>query len=298
MATLAAAMLISTLFAPPNGPAASELESHVGLGFSESIPAHERAHLNDVFSTKLQEICDPAPCFESCGDDIPTIGLELDGVSRDYDLRWFTTTPGQGMPRRLESSCELCSLVELEDRIAEDLSRVCGELSMGQLTLSSEPSHAHVRVDGHPVGRTPWTSDLSTGPHQIELRAARHTRVTTTVTIAGGQERQLHLSLVPTFAAHGRRPKWPAWTLLGAGVVMGLAGTALIAVDGKPWTGRCSGTDVDGEGDCRFLLNTRPLGIGLAAAGVAAVSAGFGLFFWARKDPAGRAAGIQLYARF
>ncbi|HLT34665.1 MAG TPA: PEGA domain-containing protein [Enhygromyxa sp.] len=261
-----------------------------GLSFGESIPAHERARLNEVFLARLQELCEPPPCSAECDDEQPTISLELGGDSRDYRLRWLVTAPDQ-RPRQLDSSCELCNLVELEQRLADDLSQLCGPLATGTLTLSSEPADARVRVDGRRAGRTPWTSPLPTGRHRIELAAPGHRRATRVVEVGGGEHQQLHLSL-------SRRPRWPGWTLLGIGIAASVAGSVLVAVDGDPWTSGCSGTNVDGEGDCRFVLRTRPLGTGLAAAGLGVLATGVGLVVWTGHDGSQRLAGIQLRARF
>jgi hypothetical protein len=284
----------------PEPGAAVEHDTDAGLSFADSIPAHERARLNDVFAGEAEQICQPARCIDDCRDNQPTIGLVLEGHARDYQLRWTTAGPHE-QPREFESSCELCSLVELEQQITDDLTRVCGELATGQLTLTSDPARARVYVDGQLVGRTPWTIELATGAHDIELDAIGHARRRTTLDIEGGREQQLHLTLAREHANHRgsrRRPQWPAWTTMGIGVALSVAGAALIAVDGNPWTRQCSGDNVDRQGDCRFVLDTRRLGIGLTVVGVGAVSAGVGLAVWARNDGSGRAAGIQLRGRF
>jgi hypothetical protein len=65
-----------------------------------------------------------------------------------------------------------------------------------------------------------------------------------------------------------------AWTIAG-GVLLGVsvpalvAGSTLLALDGKPYRRRCSGEDVDAQGDCRFRFDSKVHGgvlVGVAAA--------------------------------
>jgi hypothetical protein len=85
---------------------------------------------------------------------------------------------------------------------------------------------------------------------------------------------------------------------LGLGVAMTVAGTALISVHGQPWASRCTGDDIDVEGNCRFVLKTRPVGITLAALGAGAIAGGVGLMIWAQRDLAQSSAGINVSGRF
>ena len=69
-----------------------------------------------------------------------------------------------------------------------------------------------------------------------------------------------------------RRGRVIASALLLGGGVAGLgAGVALLVLHGRPITTDCSGANVDADGDCHFLHDTRAggaiaLGVGAAAA--------------------------------
>jgi hypothetical protein len=293
-------LLAVLVFAPPGEGAA---ERPVGLEFSKAIPQRDRGPLQDGFTRTLPLACERStPCVENCSEQSSTVGLELDGSDRNYTLRWVATDPRLDEPLVFQSSCELCSLVELEQQFATDLTRVCSQLDAldagpGQLAVSSNPSGAQVRVDGQKVGRTPWSGELTAGEHSIELRRIGHLPQRHSVAVVGNVETREHFSLTSSFARQGR-PKWPGWTSLGVGIAMAVAGTALISVHGQPWAGRCSGADVDAAGNCRFVLATRPLGITLAVLGAGAIASGVGLMIWAQRDPAGTAAGVTLGGRF
>ena len=295
-------LLAAFWFTPPIAGSVDR-NSPVGLEFSESIPAHDRAPLQESFTRTVPLACERAiPCIENCSADVSTVGLALDGSERDYTLHWVATDPRLDAPLIVDSTCELCSLVELEQQFAVDLGRVCSRLEAldsgpGRLILSSDPHDARVQIDGQKVGRTPWSGELTAGEHSVELRAFGHRPQRHSVAILGNAEIRKHFQLRSSFDRRGR-PTWPAWTSLGLGIAMTVAGTALISVDGRPWTNLCSGSDIDVEGNCRMVLTTRPTGIALATLGVAGIAGGVGLMIWAQRDPAQNSAGINVSGRF
>jgi hypothetical protein len=294
--------LLAVWFTSPiAGP--TDLNVPIGLEFSESIPTHDRAPLQDGFARTLPLACERAiPCIEGCSEEVTTVGLALDGSERNYTLHWVATDPRLDDPMVVDTTCELCSLVELEQQFAVDLTRVCSQIDAldtgpGQLILSSDPQRARVRIDGQKAGRTPWSGELNAGQHTIELRAFGHRPQRHSVAILGNVDTRKHYQLSSSFARRGR-PDWPGWTSLGLGIAMAVAGTALISVHGKPWTGRCTGDDIDVEGNCRFVLKTRPLGIALTTLGAGAIAGGVGLMIWAQRDPAQTSAGLNVSGRF
>lgn len=288
---------------PPPTEGSVDRNAPIGLEFSESIPSHDQAPLQDGFARTLALACERAiPCIEDCAEDVSTVGLELDGSERNYTLHWVATDPRLDQPLIVDSSCELCSLVELEQQFAVDLTRVCSRLDSletgpGRLLVSSDPHNARVRIDGQKVGRAPWSGELTAGQHTVELRALGRRPQRHSVPILGNVELRRHFQLSSSLARQGR-PRWPGWTSLGLGIAMTVAGTALISVHETPWDGRCTGDDVDVEGNCRFVLKTRPLGITLATLGVGAIAGGVGLMIWAQRDPAHSSAGINVSGRF
>jgi len=292
-------LLTATAIAPPEGSSAGPDDVPIGLEFDPSIAKHERKPLEATFAKTLPMACSNPPCTKDCSDDQATVGLALRGARRDYTLRWVANDPRLEAPIIIESRCELCSLVELEDQFAAELSRLCSRLDAisagGLLELSSDPTGARVRIDGQRVGRTPWSGELIAGQHTVELRGWGRRPQQRTITIIGGAAKE-HITLGPR--ASSRRPVWPAWGSLGLGLVMTVAGTALIAIDQQPWSGRCSGADVDDQGNCRFRLKTLPLGVGLAALGAGALASGVGLMIWAQRGPSQTCAGLHLSGQF
>ncbi|PRP94267.1 PEGA domain-containing protein [Enhygromyxa salina] len=275
-----------------------------GLSFGEGIPSHEQVSLLATFEDVLPRACEPPPCTEDCPDDAPTIALLISGNTRDYTLHWEVTAPQLDAPLIVDSRCDLCSLAEFEDQFASDLHALCGRLDAletapGRLQISSAPADARLRIDGRRPGRhhrTPWVGELPSGEHRIEVYAPGYHRQERTVQIVSRVNEHQHFELLP---AAKRRSTAPGWATMSLGLVMGVAGSVLIALDNKPWMGRCSERNIDAYGNCKFVYDTLPLGIGLATAGGIATATGVGLVVWAQRGEPGQSeGGFALRGRF
>lgn len=285
MSLLQVVIATVSAFAPPPSTASG------GPRFASDadLPAREQAALRESFERVLPLACEPPPCVGDCPDDEPSISLIIGGHSRDYTLQWIANDPRLDDPLTLESRCELCGLVEAEEQIAADLGNLCARLyavatQPGRLRVTATPEHAWIRVDGRRRGGTPWIGEVAPGPHRLDVGAPGFDTQTRKLQIFPGIEEQQHFELM----AHGRaRPAWPGWTTLSLGIALGIAGTALIAVDGRDWRGRCSGADVDPLGNCRFVYDTQTLGIALASLGAASMATGVGLIVWAQHGDRG-----------
>jgi hypothetical protein len=280
--------VLSTL----NAFAPSEAAATGGLRFDADLPARERSALRESFERVLPLACDPPPCVSDCSEDQASVALVIGGDSRDYTLHWVANNPGLDEPLSVDSRCELCSLVEVEEQLAADLGKLCSQLDAladapGRARVSAEPQRAWVRIDGRRIGRTPWAGELEIGEHRLEVGSRGYGTQTRTLQIVPGVERREEFELMPL--RRQARPAWPGWASLGLGIAFGIAGTALIAIDGQEWPGRCSGEDIDPNGNCRFVYRTRPLGITLAGLGAASLASGVGLMVWSQRDDRGAA---------
>jgi hypothetical protein len=283
-------------------PSPAGVEVSPGLEFDDQIAPREQMAIRKSFERVLPIACEPPPCVHDCREGERSVGVTIGGHSRDYALRWVATDPRLDAPLLLESSCELCSLVEVEAQLAADLAGLCASMdgldgAPGRVRVSSEPARAWVRVDGRRAGHTPWVGEIEAGKHELRVGARGHGPQTRTLQIFAGIELREHFELAASARA---RPAWPGWTSLGLGVALGIAGTALIVAHGKEWQGRCSGPDIDTSGDCRFVYRTRPLGVALAAVGAGSFATGVGLIVWSQGagQAAGQGAGLTWRGRF
>jgi hypothetical protein len=189
-------------------------------------------------------------------------------------------------------TCDLCGrseLVDLAGDLGEKTRRRLDQLAgePGVFALSSSPRGATVSVDGEVVGTTPLQHELAPGRHEIRVELDGHQTVVRTTEVVGGTREAVKFELVPRPTAGTQAPEIDDGarrrdrTFVGAGaglLVAGLGsvgvGAALVAIHARPIERDCATTNVDPDGDCRFLHNTRGGGIAALAVGGAAVVAG------------------------
>ncbi|PRP91444.1 PEGA domain protein [Enhygromyxa salina] len=294
-ATSLGVVALSLLVLQPAAP----VDAAAGLSFEDGIPKREQAALADDFGRMLGMACEPPPCVEDCAADEASLSARIGGTSRVYSLDWVVSDPRLDAPLTLASTCELCSVAELEEQLATDLDTLCTRLAVldkspSRVQINTDPDGAQVRIDGRAAGRSPWIGELVPGEHHVEVRFGGYESEERTLQIVGGLDEREDFVLVPKL---GRgRPAWPGWTSLSLGVALGIAGTALIAMHGKDWPGRCTGINIDVNGTCRFSYTTRNLGVGLAAGGAAMFATGVGLVVWAQRGQV--SAGLTWRGRF
>lgn len=274
------------VFAPPEDATTSVPR------FDADLPTHERTALREGFDRVFPLACTPTPCVGDCTEDQPSVSLAIGGASRDYTLRWVAKAPHLEAPLIVESRCELCSLAEVQEQFAADLGDLCARLNAsvnapGRVRVTAQPERAWVQIDGRRVGQTPWAHELAAGEHQLEVGARGYDNQTRTLQVFAGVEQHEHVELLALPRTH--RPAWPGWSSLGVGIALSLAGTTLIAIDGRDWRGRCSGANIDANGDCRFVYRTLPLGVALASLGAVSMASGVGLMLWAHDGDRGAA---------
>ncbi|MCC6807409.1 MAG: PEGA domain-containing protein [Deltaproteobacteria bacterium] len=109
----------------------------------------------------------------------------------------------------------------------------------GQLEITTVPAGADVTLDGKPAGKTPFTSQVPAGRHEIKLSLAGHDVETLTVKVASGdrESRAIRLTSLAereTVArGHKRRA---AWAMLAIGVAMAGVAVPMFALGGSEAT--------------------------------------------------------------
>ena len=115
------------------------------------------------------------------------------------------------VPRAEDRPQVEANITRLEKRLDEQ--------RRAQVSISSEPTDAEVRVDGAVLGRTPWSDRLEVGPHRLELNLEGHQPLSRELEVRPGEPLQLHFMLTPLPAkeevrATGARPR--VWTWVAA----------------------------------------------------------------------------------
>jgi hypothetical protein len=147
-----------------------------------------------------------------------------------------------------------------------------------QLSVSSSPAGATVRVDDQILGVTPWSGELVPGRHRVTLELARHEGRSTDVELPADRATELRLELSeeperlpekPAPAAW-RRITPLAWSFLGVGVGALSGGIAfeLSRAKSSERAGRASSSteaaEARGAADAKQMASLTLLGFGSA----------------------------------
>jgi hypothetical protein len=100
-----------------------------------------------------------------------------------------------------ESDAPLAKEAEEPEPSGERLSLADGIARLAAIRVASEPSDAHVLIDGVERGRTPVrVGSLPKGRHEIEIRAAGHEPYRKAIELEGGTTAQVTAALAPVGA--------------------------------------------------------------------------------------------------
>jgi hypothetical protein len=224
-------------------------------------------------------------------------------VDRDYSIR-VELFDGSDGTKIVSSSdgCEICGVVDvggLMQARAATLRTKLDALASGPaaINITSDPEGAQVTLDGEPFGTTPVDKPLIPGDHVIRVSKDGYIAVQEKRTFVEGARETLNYELekVPN-----RLPKRPwGWASLGVGIAAVGGGLALTYLDHEPFRlgGACEGdANVDRDGDCREVFNTKWYGAGLGLAGGALVTLGVAILISTAKTPR-KAATVEAVAR-
>ena len=298
----------------------TSLEARAGDGSAElgktpmrvdgRVPAKARAKLEQDFeaafdragiaveSSKDGGDCKDPGCYAEVASSLEVewlVSLQLSVKSRDYNVR-ATLHDAQGaVVAEVQESCEICGLDEVAGVMESVASRVAAEIQSAtsgeapRIRITSDPSGAKVRVDGRVVGETPYEGEVDDGTHVVGVYLPGHIAVEREMEMTSGVLSTADFELTPS-TARAVNPKHRVWggVSLGLGIAMAGAGIGLLAVRPTQYDKKCSGSDVDADGDCRFMFDMRWGGAALLGAGAIAATIGTMLLVRNKKDPESR----------
>lgn len=281
---------------PPNGSKAISAEIEAGLQGTGAtvVPNDELAKAiggkSKNAARKKLAACTDAACLQGLATKVtathlvrPAIRMEESG---DYviSLELLDGATGE-VVRQASQTCELCGLTEAQ-QVARSLAASLQDAleGMGKVAVESTPAGAEVLVDGEPAGTAPAELRLSPGEHTIVLRLSGHVDEERRVVVAVGETAAVAVALdavpsaPPVAPAPRNRGGWLrplGWASIGLGAASLGSGIALLVLDENPVTfTRCSGIDVDSEGNCRFRHDTLAGGVVMTVIGVVGITAG------------------------
>lgn len=271
---------VTANLAEPDQPLVSAAESRLDKAFSRLslVPTPER------------ETCSDSACWNERALDaganyLVQVTIEDAGPDKQVVLE-VTDLQSTEIVISSRETCELCGRNELVDLVGDVAANAARrverqELATTVLRVQSDPADAQVFIDGVNVGPASQDHAITPGSHEVRVEFDGYVPSTRTVDVQQGSVAALGVRLAPIASAAPRKPSLDARPMVIGGAVVTAVGVAavgasvvMLALHGRPMQGSCSGADVDNDGDCRFLHDTRLGGGVLLGAGVAAVVTG------------------------
>jgi hypothetical protein len=232
--------------------------------------------------------------------------IEAAGAAYTIELDLLGADAPGGLVQRLERSCPVCTLREVNDLT----SRAVVELATGKapparavkITIDSRPAGASVTCDGSLLGVAPVEVELEPGEHVCRATLpAGYRAAEQRETVAPDMPERVVLTLEPEAAAApvaarvvdrppGRFGPWK-WAAAGGAAAALAGGIALLALDGD-------GVDCAPGAACRSLYSTKGPGVALVIAGAALGTAATWMFLNDRVEAQVGPTAISARVRF
>ncbi len=212
-----------------------------------------------------------------------TVGIQ----DRDYQVsvELYDGKTGERVANS-QDSCEICGVADaagLLSAAAATISVKLDALAKGpaSMTLTSTPDGAFVTLDGELIGTTPLERTIVPGKHVLRLSKDGYIAIEREVTFVDGVSEELNLELdkLPS-RLPGRR--W-GFASLGVGIAALGGGVALTAIHDLPYNLDCAGENIDMNGECRYLYNTKWYGAIALVGGAALTTLGIAILLNSRK---------------
>ncbi len=198
------------------------------------------------------------------------LSMTVSAIESDYLVSLEVRNGGGDVVAKADVECELCGVTELSESIAAAASRLRQRLDLSgetvTLVVRTQPESAAVFVDDEPTGRTPVSSSVTPGSHELRVERRGYRPIQARFEATGGSDSTFDYDLRP----RAYRVVVP-WTLIGVGAVLVGGGAALVAIDGNQIQNSCN---ADIAGNCEFIRRTQPGGIAAISVGAAAIVTG------------------------
>lgn len=282
-------------------------------GLRRGVARGDAAIVDQAQVDKLGDAsCDRKQCWEKLRKGTQATHIVRTSVTiknRDYAIRLELVSAEDGaVIVSTEERCEICGVEEVANLLDSQGALLQTRLSsMGKgppvLVIDTKPSGALVYVDGEVVGETPLERAVAEGSHKVRVSLAGHVAEERELSFVPGVREQVTLDLQRTPGNPKRRVL--GGVAVGGGIVLLGVAAGLLTINPFPYKNQCSGSDVDADGDCRYLFDMRWGGAALAAAGASLVTLGIVALLRNRKPKMKKAeqafvlpAGLGVVGRF
>lgn len=260
---------------------------------------HARISVADAASPE----CSDDACLRAFGREMNAdyvISTRISAGGRDYQVRLRTLPVSDERPATsAKIDCPVCGVAEVSDQLAAKArvmrDWILADSEPAELRIEGSPSSAVVRVDQQRVGTLPFSGRLGPGDHEITVSAPKHRSERIPLRALAGSSVELVVDLVIDEPGTDRPKSWGlpvGGTAIGLGVAAVVTGATFIGLDGRAIGSRCDDpTNLDADGDCKFIYTSMPAGVGLTVAGAVLAGVGIGLLVMdLRQRRTGRAA--------
>lgn len=223
-------------------------------------------------------------------------------VDRDYTVKVELYDADGAKIVSSSDRCEICGVMDvggLLETQAATMRTKLDALASGPASISviSVPEGADVTLDGEPFGVTPIDKPIIPGDHVIRVSKEGYIAVQEKRTFVEGARETLNYELEKVANRLPKRP-W-GWASLGVGIAAVGGGVAMTVLHDRPYklSGACEGMQVDSDGDCQYLFNTKYYGLGLSLGGAALVTLGVAILINTSKKSARKQAKVEAAVR-
>lgn len=232
--------------------------------------------------------CTSRTCLEQVSEEVGAdhfLRLVVESSGAAYSVQLELLDLGGEVVHKLEDSCAVCTITELNEMVTEvasDLITTRDETPLPVLIVT-RPAGAELTIDGKSVGAAPYSGMVPPGTHTIGAHQAGHEEAEKTIEVTRSDTVQrFEIILVPVGrsspGADQPRPykSWK-WVAGGGAVVTLLTGFYLIGLDED---GTCS----DPAAECPRRYATMAGGLSTTLAGVGLGAASAWMFMRDKKD--------------
>ncbi|MEM9459069.1 MAG: PEGA domain-containing protein [Myxococcota bacterium] len=232
--------------------------------------------------------CTTGPCQAQVARGVGAeyaVSMRVVVERRDYSITIDVVDAegGDAPVAQTAERCEVCGFTEVAQVVDSQAAAIVARLEAlalepPVLVFDSVPPGAVIRVDEQVVGQTPFERVVEPGSHQVRADKSGYVSEQRTVEAVAGVRATVGFELEPVPRPDRReRLRVLGWVALGVGVAGVATGVPLLAIDGRENRVRCSGANVDPQGNCKYLYATGEAGIAVTVVGGVLLATGIGL---------------------
>ncbi len=235
--------------------------------------------------------CTSTTCLQRIGELTRAnrfVKASVDGSGAAYtvNLELLSADPNNRVVAQRELKCAVCTITDLSAKVSSTTAALftSGGNAPVDITITTRPEGAKLRVNDKDIGASPYTGKLAPGTYRVTALLAGHKETEQTIEVKGGKERTNRFEIILAKVKKQKPVKQPQppppppkrpykllkFAAAGAGGIALIAGMVFL---GRTDNGTC--TPVAPVTECERLhddgaLGAVSLGVGVGLLGVSA----------------------------